>query len=113
TLGTAASQNTTAPSPAQAAQTEQATDGQSQASAEPAITVTLENPPDQKTASGVGVVSGWAVSSTPGATISSVQFQIDGQQPNKIPCCSARKDVAGEPPPPPPALPPGCGGLFA
>ncbi|HKA53822.1 MAG TPA: YncE family protein [Candidatus Binatia bacterium] len=112
TLGIVASQNTTATSTAQAAQTEQATDGQSQASAEPAITVTLENPPDQKTASGVGVVSGWAVSSTPGATISSVQFQIDGQQPNKIPCCSDRKDVADALPDQPQALHSGFGALY-
>lgn len=75
-------------------QAKQAESVQVQAASDPAITVTLENPPDQKTASGIGVVSGWAVSSTAGATINSVQLQIAGQPSGNIPCCSDRADVA-------------------
>ncbi len=107
TLGIVKSENTG--SSTTAVQTAQAEQGQStqtqakqavsvqvQAASDPAITVTLENPPDQKTASGIGVVSGWAVSSTAaGATINSVQLKIDDdvQQSNNIPCCSERADV--------------------
>ncbi|HJY81040.1 MAG TPA: hypothetical protein VKK81_08160, partial [Candidatus Binatia bacterium] len=103
-LGIVKSENTGSTTAAQTAQAEQAqstqtqaeqaTSMQTQAASDAAITVTLENPPDKKTASGIGMVSGWAVSSTSGATINSVQLQIDGQSSNNMPCCSDRADVA-------------------
>jgi YVTN family beta-propeller protein len=96
-LGIVKSENTgSTTTAAQTVQAEQATNMQTQAASDAPITVTLENPPDQKTASGIGMVSGWAVSSNSGATINSVQLTIDNdaQQSNNIPCCSERADVA-------------------
>src|SRR5262249_8397172 len=103
-LGIVKSENTGSTTAAQTAQAEQAqstqtqaeqaTSMQTQAASDAAITVTLENPPDKKTATGIGMGSGWAVSSTSGATINSVQLQIDGQSSNNMPCCSDRADVA-------------------
>ncbi|HJY81770.1 MAG TPA: hypothetical protein VKK81_11890, partial [Candidatus Binatia bacterium] len=115
-LGIVNSENTgSTTTAAQTAQAEQATNMQTQAASDAPITVTLENPPDQKTASGIGMVSGWAVSSNSGATINSVQLTIDNdaQQSNNIPCCSERADVASAfPDQKPQSLNSGFGSLF-
>lgn len=111
TLGIVKSENTgsSTTTAAQIAQAEPAEGVQTEAASDAAITVTLENPPEQKTASGIGVVSGWAFSSTSGATISSVQLQVDGKPSNNIPCCSDRADVAKAFPDQPQALHSGFG----
>src|SRR5262249_7417567 len=57
------------------------------------VTVTLENPAPNQKVSGIGRISGWAVSSVPGAHVS-VSVSIDGQAPISIPCCADRADVA-------------------
>jgi YVTN family beta-propeller protein len=93
-------------------QAEQATSVQTQAATDAPITVTLENPPDQKTASGIGVVSGWAVSADSGATISSVKQRIDKTVTNSVPCCSDRADVAQAFPNQSAALQSGFGALY-
>src|SRR5262245_13535718 len=114
-LGIVKSENTGSTTTAQTAQAEQATNMQTQAASDAPITVTLENPPDQNTASGIGMVSGWAVSSNSGATINSVQLTIDNdaQQSNNIPCCSERADVASAfPDQNPQSLNSGFGSLF-
>jgi YVTN family beta-propeller protein len=85
---------------------------QSEAAGDPAIVVTLENPPNQKSASGIGVVSGWAVSSTTDATINSVQLKLDNQPAGNVPCCSERADVANDFPNQPQALHSGFGAPF-
>ncbi|MBI3303316.1 MAG: hypothetical protein HYZ72_14730, partial [Deltaproteobacteria bacterium] len=55
----------------------------------------LENPPDAKTASGIGIISGWTFSPTPGATFPPiVQFRVDDRLVGAIPCCQERLDVA-------------------
>lgn len=83
-------------------QTQAVPGGQIQSNETDPITVTLENPAAQTTtgttgtASGIGLVSGWAVSATTGATISSVQRRVDGTVPDTnsfVPCCSQRADV--------------------
>ena len=59
------------------------------------IQANLENPASTATTlSGKGLVSGWAFSTTPGATIASVQLSIDDVPIQKIPCCTPRQDVA-------------------
>lgn len=60
------------------------------------IQAVLENPPDLSppTVSGKGLISGWAFSTTTGATITTVQVLIDGTPALTIPCCTERADVA-------------------
>ena len=85
---------------------DETTDGEDEASDENAngITAAFENPPPleatpvlQVTAGGIGLVSGWAFTDTPGAEIDSVSLRIDGDTPTEvgeeIPCCSDRSDV--------------------
>ncbi|MBI3797943.1 MAG: hypothetical protein HY268_13375, partial [Deltaproteobacteria bacterium] len=57
------------------------------------IVFEVENPATNQPASGIGVISGWAFSTTPGAQVS-VSVSIDGQASFIIPCCSERGDVA-------------------
>jgi YVTN family beta-propeller protein len=42
---------------------------------------------------GIGLVSGWAFANVPTATLSSVVFTIDDNEPIDVPCCSSRGDV--------------------
>ncbi len=84
----------------------------------PAIQLTLENPSGGSTGatteilSGIGVVSGWTFSSTPGATISSVRLRVDGEFAGEIPCCSERQDVQAAFSDQPQALRSGFGALL-
>src|SRR5712691_9901062 len=57
------------------------------------IMVALESPAADQKVSGIGVIAGWAFSTTPGARVS-VHLRIDGQTPIDIPCCVDRADVA-------------------
>ena len=84
----------------------------------PAIQMTLENPSGGSTGatteilSGIGVVSGWTFSSTPGAAISSVRLRVDGEFAGEIPCCSERQDVQAAFSDQPQALRSGFGALL-
>lgn len=64
---------------------------------EPAIKLTLENPPgallSTATIGGIGLVSGWVFTTTPNATVTDVRLRIDGSAVGSIPCCSERSDV--------------------
>jgi YVTN family beta-propeller protein len=75
------------------------------------IQLMLENPPAQRSVSGIGVVSGWTFSSTPDATITSVRQRIDGNTVGTIPCCAERADVQAAFPEQPQALQSGFGAL--
>jgi len=57
------------------------------------ITVMLENPAPGQRVSGIGVISGWAFSSVPGARVT-VRLFINGTDMGVIPCCVERQDVA-------------------
>jgi YVTN family beta-propeller protein len=65
----------------------------------PVIVMTLENPSggalgiSTSTVSGIGIVSGWTFTETPGAEISDIRLRIDGESAGDIPCCSERQDV--------------------
>jgi YVTN family beta-propeller protein len=99
-VGSATSTQTT--QTAQTGEAQAAPGGQVQSSQETEpIAVNLENPPAQTTtggtgtASGIGLVSGWAVSATDGATIASVKQRVDEvTTESSVPCCSQRADVA-------------------
>jgi YVTN family beta-propeller protein len=77
----------------------------------PAIQLMLENPPAQRSVSGIGAISGWTFSSTPDATITSVRQRIDGNTGGAIPCCAARADVQAAFPKQPQSLQSGFGAL--
>lgn len=54
----------------------------------------LESPSPAFPASGVGNVSGWVFTDTPGAKMQRlVTVQIDADAPYRVPCCSSRGDV--------------------
>lgn len=55
------------------------------------INVTLENPAQGDTASGVTAISGWAYS-TEGAAVT-VKKRLNGETKEEIPCCGPRTDV--------------------
>lgn len=76
-----------------------------------AIQMMLENPPALTTVSGIGVVSGWAFPTTPGATITSVRLRVDGNPSVSLPCCSERADVSQAFPEQPQALLSGFGAV--
>ncbi|HEV8715329.1 MAG TPA: hypothetical protein VGX03_21180, partial [Candidatus Binatia bacterium] len=57
------------------------------------VVVMLENPAQNQKVSGIGVISGWAFSTIPGAHVS-VSVSIDSKAPITIPCCVERADVA-------------------
>jgi YVTN family beta-propeller protein len=78
---------------------------------DPLIT-NLENPPETRTVSGLGVVSGWTFPPPTGATIASVRLRLDGTAMGAIPCCSERRDVAAAHPDFPQALQSGFGVPF-
>lgn len=61
---------------------------------EEAIKMVLENPPANRSVSGIGVLSGWVFPTTSGATITSLLQRIDGNTVGSVPCCSDRGDVA-------------------
>lgn len=83
---------------------------------EPAIKLTLENPPSvllsTATIGGIGLVSGWVFTTTPNATITEVRLRIDGSAVSSIPCCSERSDVQTNFPSKPQALQSGFGALI-
>lgn len=60
----------------------------------------FESPSEGSTASGIGVIRGWAFPPS-GRTIQSIQLSVDEQPFQSVPCCSTRQDVAdafpGEP----------------
>lgn len=59
------------------------------------LQLAFENPPDDQTASGVGILSGWTFSPNVGATYPpTVEYRIDGGDYKLLPCCQERKDVA-------------------
>ncbi len=55
------------------------------------ISVSLENPSQGDTASGITAVSGWAYSTT-GADVT-VKLRLNGEAGEEIPCCGPRADV--------------------
>lgn len=59
------------------------------------IVVTLENPGQGDTASGVTAISGWTYS-TEGADVT-VKLRLNGETGEEIPCCGPRKDVKYHP----------------
>jgi YVTN family beta-propeller protein len=82
---------------------------------EPAIKLTLENPPGSllstATISGIGLVSGWVFTTTPNASITNLRLRVDGSASGDIPCCSDRSDVQTAFPTKPQALHSGFGAL--
>jgi hypothetical protein len=60
------------------------------------IMLNLENPASDQQVSGIGLISGWAFSTTPGVQVT-VRLRIDGQTGDPIPCCVNRLDVAQDP----------------
>jgi len=52
----------------------------------------LESPEDVSV-SGLTVIRGWAFTTEPDVSISSVELFIDGQSAGEVPCCSQRGDV--------------------
>jgi YVTN family beta-propeller protein/cysteine-rich repeat protein len=81
------------------------------------IQMTLENPINNPLSTttpmlgGVGVVSGWAFSTTPEASVNSVRFRVDGNIVGDLPCCTDRLDVQHAYPNLPQALRSGFGAL--
>jgi len=62
------------------------------------ILYTLENPsPTASTVSGIGLISGWAFSTTAGTKVENIDLNVDGTQVLTIPCCTSRSDVAQDP----------------
>ena len=57
------------------------------------IFFTLENPVQNQSVSGIGLISGWAFSSVANARVT-VRYQIDDLASGEIPCCVDRGDVA-------------------
>ena len=59
------------------------------------IRANLENPPSGlSTVTGKTLISGWAFSTTTGATVTKIELQVDGDTIGTIPCCTPRPDVA-------------------
>ena len=59
------------------------------------IRANLENPPSGlSTVTGKTLISGWAFSTTAGATVTKIELQVDGVPIGTIPCCTPRPDVA-------------------
>jgi YVTN family beta-propeller protein len=69
-------------------------DWRAQSEGESAIRLMLENPPANRTVSGIGILSGWVFPTTSGATITSLLQRVDGNPVGPVPCCSERADVA-------------------
>ncbi|HXG20063.1 MAG TPA: beta-propeller fold lactonase family protein [Methylomirabilota bacterium] len=59
---------------------------------QPTISLTLENP-GSGSVSGIGLISGWTFTRTPGAVINALRARLDGAPLSDLPCCSARSDV--------------------
>lgn len=57
------------------------------------IVANWESPSGQQHASGIGIISGWAYSTIPNATVT-VKIFVDGTDYGDIACCSERGDVA-------------------
>lgn len=97
-LGIASSENTsTATTPTKSTSALLAADTQRDSRPEDSVTVraNLENPSDSTlTVSGKELITGWAFSTTPGASIADIHLNIDGTPVQKIPCCTPRADVA-------------------
>jgi|GEM_PF-4383031 len=98
TLGIVSSENTstaTTPGKTPPVALSAGTARESRAEDSDTVHANLENPSSTaSTVSGKGLVSGWAFSTTPGATIADVQLSIDDVPVQKIPCCTPRADVA-------------------
>ena len=59
------------------------------------LTVSLENPGDGGSVSGLSVISGWAFSEDSGAPIT-VTLHINGEPYGPVPCCGLRQDVVDD-----------------
>jgi YVTN family beta-propeller protein len=96
TLGVVKSENTgTSASLSQPTQVQEPATVASEENVATGLTLTYENPPDETIASGIGIISGWTFSPTPGATFPpTVQFRLDDGPAITIPCCFDRPDVA-------------------
>jgi YVTN family beta-propeller protein len=58
------------------------------------IRANLENPPSGlSTVTGKTLISGWAFSTTAGATVTKIELQVDGTPIQTVPCCTPRPDV--------------------
>lgn len=76
-----------------------------------AIEFSFENPAQAQVISGVSVISGWAFSTVPGASVT-VRLRIDAGEASRLPCCSERGDVVDAYPDHPQALQSGFGQVF-
>ncbi len=76
-----------------------------------AIEFSFENPAQAQVVSGVSVLSGWAFSTEPGASVT-VRVRIDNGEASRLPCCSERRDVANAYSDYPQALQSGFGQVF-
>jgi YVTN family beta-propeller protein len=57
------------------------------------IITNWESPIDKQRVSGIGIIAGWAYSTTPNTTVA-VKIFVDGTEYGDIACCSERADVA-------------------